>query len=91
MSHALTLQVPADAPFRALASEAAARVVTVCGGSAEHGEALRVAVAEAVAAVAGHGEEVTVTFDMKTGGVGVTIRCGSETRHVEHALSDPAH
>jgi hypothetical protein len=90
MSHALTLQVPAEAPFRALASDAAARVVTVCGGSAEQGEALRAAVAEAVTAVAGHGGEVTVTFDMKTGGVRVSISCGGETRYVERALPDPA-
>ena len=83
------LTVPAVAPFRALASDAAARYAEMAGGSAADGAALSEAVTGAVATVTADaaGEaDVTIAFRPQPDGVEIDVRCGARQATVRRAL-----
>jgi hypothetical protein len=82
MSHVITLQVPADAPFQALAAEAAGRVLACVGGPPEAIEHLREAVADAARAVAAHGSDLQLRFESNSDGIDVHVSCGGASRLV---------
>ena len=82
MPPVLTLQVPVDAPFQALAAEAAGRVLACAGGAPEAIEQLRSAVAEAANAVSPHGTEIQLTVDSTPDGLTVHVSCGAASRLV---------
>jgi hypothetical protein len=82
MSPVLTLQVPVDAPFQALAAEAAGRVLACAGGAPEAIEQLRAAVADAVGAVSTHGTEIQLTVESTPDGITVHVSCGTASRQV---------
>ena len=82
MPHVLTLQVPVDAPFQALAADAAGRVLASVGGAPEAVEHLRAAVADAAGAVAVAGADLHISFDSTPEGLDVHVSCGTASRLV---------
>jgi len=87
MPHVLTLQVPAGAPFRALAAEAAGRVLACVGGAPKDVEQLTAAVADAAGAVSGEGDELQLSFESSGDGVDVHVTCGGSSRVVHQTAT----
>jgi hypothetical protein len=86
MTHAFSLQVPADPQTRRLAAEAAGKYLEMVGGSKAEGEALAGEVAVAVDALAVSGAPIDLAFDTDPSGCRVTLTSGSDTRTVRHPL-----
>ena len=91
MSEPLTLVIPAEPRFHALAQEIAGRYAELTGGARD---GLSTAVAAAVEAIArnasGNGAEIHLTFrpsplrqaQGKPGSIDVEVRCGTATRTI---------
>jgi hypothetical protein len=88
MPQPFELEVPADERYRVLAPEVAGKYVEVLGGSAADAQGLSDALVAAMRKVAnnGHGDVVRLQFELKTGGVHVTVRCGDQSAVVEHRI-----
>ncbi|MEO7190715.1 MAG: hypothetical protein ABI051_06630 [Vicinamibacterales bacterium] len=86
MSHAFTLHLPVEHPYRGLAADVAARFAETVGGSSAEAQAFGVEVAAGVESVAASGEAIDLVFDRAHLGVEVAIRCGPELRLIRHVL-----
>jgi hypothetical protein len=87
MPQPFELEVPADERYRVLAPAVAGKYVEVLGGSAADAQGLSDALVAAMHKVAnGHGDVVRLQFELKTGGVHVTVRCGDQSTVVEHRI-----
>lgn len=90
MPQPFELEVPADERYRGLAPEVAGKYVEVLGGSAADAKALADALVAAMGKVAnGHADVLRLQFELKTGGVHVTVRCGEQSAVVEHRIKKP--
>lgn len=90
MPHVLTLQVPAGAPFRALAAEAAGRVLACVGGGPKDVEQLTAAVADAAGELSGAGGDLQLSFESTADGINVQVTCGDASRTVHQAATRQA-
>ena len=86
MPNVLTLQVPPDAPFQALAAEAAGRVLACVGGPQEAIDSLRDAIADAAGAIASPGAELHLLFESTPHGIDVHVSCGGASRIIRQAV-----
>lgn len=78
-SVAFMLRVPADAPYRVLAGEVAARYVEVIGGAATLAAALASDVSRAVEDLAPFGD-VDLAFSRTSAGIEVALTSGDQHR-----------
>jgi hypothetical protein len=86
MTEPLTLLIPAEARFRAIASDLAGRFAELAGGARD---GVSAAVAEAVEAVAksgGGAAEIHLTFRPSAAAIDVDLRCGTATRTISCPL-----
>jgi hypothetical protein len=84
---AITLRVPAGAPFQALAVAAACRFGELCGVPAAKMPALQQAVTHAAAAVADHADHLDLSCSCGPTGVDVALSAGGRRQVIHHALS----
>lgn len=85
MADAFTLQIPVDAPYRALVPEVASRYAELAGGSAADAAALASALQAAVdrlAARAAADAHVDLAFRPQTDGVHVDLSCNGHREAV---------
>ncbi len=76
-----TLQVPAEAPFRSLASEVAARYLEISGGTAPAVSTMAGEVARLADAMATDGaEDLNLAFSRRPGIIEVALSTGADTR-----------
>jgi len=89
MSVAFTISLPAESPFRELASDVAGKYVELVGGSAADAEALASSVAgeiETLAGGPGAAVDVRLVFEPTATGVDVTVQCDGRTAVVTRPL-----
>jgi hypothetical protein len=87
MPQPFELEVPADERYRVLAPEVAGKYIEVLGGSAAEAQAFSEALVAAMGKVAnGHADVLRLQFELRTGGVHVTVRCGEQSTIVEHRI-----
>ena len=89
MSDPLTLVVPADARYRVLGPEVAAKFAEISGGSAADGEALAESLTSAldeIAAGAAEGDHIDLTIHAQAAGVEIRLRCRDRSSVVTQPL-----
>lgn len=87
-SPAFTIQVPADADYRALAAEVAGRYVELLGASKPDCAALVRALTEQVEAMAASsGEQIELSCTQTAQGIEVAIRASGRVSIVHHPLA----
>ena len=85
MADAFTLQIPVDAPYRALVPEVAARYAELSGGSPADAAALASALQTAVDRLASHAAadaHVDLAFRPQAGGMHVELSCNGHREAV---------
>jgi hypothetical protein len=90
MTRSFTLQVPAEARYRALAPDVAGRYVELLGGGPDDAQALSGAIGEALAALAAGapaGATVELAFEAGSRGIEVTLRCQGRSVVVTRPLT----
>jgi hypothetical protein len=89
MTDAFTMQIPIDAPYRALVPEVASRYAELSGGSPSGAAALAAAVATAIDRVAMHASpdaHLDLAFRPEAGGLHVDLSCNGHRETVSVAL-----
>jgi hypothetical protein len=89
MSEPFTLTVPADARYRVLGPEVAAKYAELGGGSSADAAAFGEAITAALRRVfngAGPGAEAELQFRTTPEGIEVRVSCGSEATVLRHPL-----
>jgi hypothetical protein len=87
MSLSFRLQLPAEAAFRPLATDAASRFVEIVGGSPSEVATFAAAVGEALAALDSGAATVDLVFSTGSGAVEARVDCGSQSRSLRGAVS----
>jgi hypothetical protein len=88
------LQVPVDAPYRALAADVAARYVEMAGGAASDAATIAAAITSAIDELSAErpaAHEVHLEFVQSATGLDVTIRCGDRSRSLRNPLPARKH
>ena len=80
------MSVPADARYRVLAPEAAAKYAALAGCGDEEARAVREDVSAAAADLAASGGDIALRFDAEATELVVTLSCGGRTATVRRAL-----
>jgi len=92
MSDPVTLLLPVEERYRALAGELARKYVDIAGGSADDAQALSNQLGDALTQLTGvpvadDGAEFSLGFQVEAGQVEILVRCGERTLSVTHAVS----
>jgi len=94
MADSFTLTVPADAQYRHLAPDVAAKYVEVAGGTASDGQALSSALDAAIQALI-HGSHkhagIDLSFKVAAGRVEVQLRCEGKSSSLTHEIHGHQH
>jgi len=94
MADSFTLTVPADAQYRTLGPDVAAKYAEVAGGTAAEGHALSTAVDAAIQKLvhgAHHTAAVDLAFRVAAGSVEVQLRCEGRSSSVKHVIHGHTH
>jgi hypothetical protein len=89
MAETLTLIVPADARYRGLGSEVAAKFAEIVGGSAADAEAVSAMLTKAleqIAAGAPEGGHIDMTLHANSSGVELTVRFGERSSTIRQPV-----
>ena len=87
MSRAFTLHVPSDAAFETLTADVASKFAEIAGANELEAAGFGTEVEAGVHALATADSGLDLTFASNATGLEASIRCGSHTRVIRHALS----
>lgn len=87
MSLPITLQLPAGAPFRALAVEAASRICALAGGDGREAAAFGAEVGTALEGLAAGDGACELSFETGPASVEVRMTCGARSDVLRRELS----
>jgi hypothetical protein len=82
----ITLQLPAGAPFRALAVEAASRICALAGGDGPEAESFGAEVGTALEGLAVDSGACELSFETGPASVEVRITCGARSEKLRREL-----
>lgn len=86
MLQSLQLSVPADARYRVLAPEVAAKYAALAGCSDEDAKAMLADVERAAAELAEAGDDIALVFGVDAGDVQVSLTCGARSITIRRSL-----
>ena len=89
MSLSFRLQLPADAAFRPLATDAATRLAQIAGGTAAEAAAFSNAVDGALGALGVGADTVDLAFRTSAGAIEVIVERGGQSRVLSGTIESP--